>query len=70
NSPEVRRAVQAAAADHATDAPNNTAPAITERPSRTGKYLAFTLTMHFESQQDLDRLYQALVAIDGVSMVL
>lgn len=70
NSPEVRRAVRAAAAHHDTGAPDSTAPEITERPSRTGKYLAFTITMHFESRQNLDRLYQALVAIDGVSMVL
>ena len=43
---------------------------IQERPSRTGKYMAYTVTCTFHSKAELDDMYRAFTSIDGVSMVL
>ena len=44
--------------------------AITQRPSRKGNYLAFTITINAQSQQQLDNLYRELHAHAQVVMVL
>lgn len=46
-------------------------PATVEmRPSKGGKYLGLTFTVHATSRQQLDDLYRALHAHDMVSVVL
>ncbi len=44
--------------------------AITQRPSREGNYIAFTVTLQARSQQQLDDLYRELNAHAQVVMVL
>jgi putative lipoic acid-binding regulatory protein len=39
-------------------------------PSKQGKYIALTATIHAESQAQLDAIYQALKACDLVTMTL
>lgn len=67
NCDNIRQAVHAVAAMHVGGCADDT---ITERASRTGKYVAFTLSLTFESQDQIDNVYRQLTAIDGVSMVL
>ncbi|MEM7082578.1 MAG: DUF493 domain-containing protein [Pseudomonadota bacterium] len=43
---------------------------IQERSSRTGKYTAYTITCTYQSKAELDAMYRAFTAIEGVSMVL
>lgn len=44
--------------------------AITSRPSRTGKYLAVTITFTATSKPQIDNLYRALNALPDVKFVL
>ncbi|MDF1795737.1 MAG: DUF493 domain-containing protein [Coxiellaceae bacterium] len=43
---------------------------LSERPSKDGNYLALTVTVHAESQDDLDKLYQDLSSDPEVLMAL
>ena len=43
---------------------------ISERPSRGGKYVALTCTVHAESREELDGLYRALHATGLVLVAL
>lgn len=67
NTEQVRQAVQQTASEHASD---SSEMEIIERASRTGKYLSFTVTLTFQSKEQLDALYQRFTVIEGVSMVL
>jgi putative lipoic acid-binding regulatory protein len=44
--------------------------AVSRRPSKDGKYLALTVIVHVESQQQLDKIYHALTACPDVLMAL
>jgi len=44
--------------------------AVTSKPSRTGKYLAVTVTITATSKSQLDSLYRALNAHPDVKMML
>jgi putative lipoic acid-binding regulatory protein len=50
--------------------PNLTETAISSRPSKDGKYLALTITVHVESKQQLDNIYQDLTASPHILMAL
>ncbi len=67
SGPEVREEIERAIAAHA----GSSLPVdIQTRPSRTGKYVAYTVTLTYQSKSEIDAMYQAFTAIDGVSMVL
>jgi len=51
-------------------APNLEDTAVVSRPSKTGKYLALTLTIQAESQMQLDAIYCELSAHKDVRMTL
>ncbi|MEO8401448.1 MAG: DUF493 domain-containing protein [Gammaproteobacteria bacterium] len=44
--------------------------AIRSRPSKDGKYLALTITIHAESQEQLDEIYRSLSSSPLVLMAL
>jgi putative lipoic acid-binding regulatory protein len=44
--------------------------AVRSKPSKTGKYLAVTITIQAQSQSQLDDLYREFSAHDDVKMVL
>lgn len=44
--------------------------AVRRRDSRAGTYLSLTITVHASSREQLDAVYRALTALDGVLMVL
>lgn len=67
NNEHVRLAVKNIAETHALEGDK---VQITERSSRNGTYLSFTLTLTCHSKPQLDQLYVQLGNIDGVSMVL
>jgi len=46
------------------------AGSLTARDSRTGKYVAYTVTLSFTSKTQLDETYRLFHALDGVRMVL
>ena len=46
------------------------AETIEQRPSRTGKYLGLTLTVHVTHREQLDNLYRALTSHPMVKIVL
>jgi len=50
--------------------PNLGEGSIKSKPSKTGKYLALTITFQAESREQLDNLYRELSAHDDVKMVL
>ena len=50
--------------------PNLDDAAVVSRPSKTGKYLAVTLTIQAESQAQLDAIYREFSAHKDVRMVL
>lgn len=67
SGPEIRQAIERAIAKKAgTGLPVD----IQTRPSRTGKYMAYTVTCTYHSKVELDAMYQAFTSIDGVNMVL
>lgn len=67
SGPELREEIERAIAEHAaTSLPVD----IQTRPSRTGKYMAYTVTCTFQSKTELDTMYRAFTAITGVSVVL
>jgi uncharacterized protein len=43
---------------------------IEQRPSKTGKYLGLTLTVHVTDREQLDNLYRALTSHPMVKIVL
>jgi len=45
-------------------------PELKARPSRNGKYRAYSLHIHLETFEELEGLYKAFHAMDGVIMVL
>lgn len=49
--------------------PDISAGAVTTNPSRTGKYIAITVTIEAQSKQQLDRIYLALTANKHVLIV-
>lgn len=51
-------------------APNLSDRAIQSRKSENGKYLALSITIHVDSKEQLDNIYQALSASPLVLMVL
>ncbi len=51
-------------------APNFDSAAITMRPSRNANYISLTCTIHAESKQQLDNLYQDLSVHPRVLMAL
>ncbi|MFK8028615.1 MAG: YbeD family protein [Gammaproteobacteria bacterium] len=67
SGPDIREAIERAIAEKAeTGLPVD----IQTRPSRTGKYMAYTVTCTYQSKAELDAMYQAFTSIDGVRMVL
>jgi putative lipoic acid-binding regulatory protein len=44
--------------------------AISKRPSSDGKYLAFTVVVHVENQDQLDKIYYDLTACPLVTIAL
>ncbi len=64
---QVRDDIERAIAEHAA---SSLPVDIQTRPSRTGKYMAYTVTCTFHSKSELDAMYRAFTSIDGVSMVL
>ena len=67
SGPGIREAIERAIAEQAgTGLPVD----IHSRPSRTGKYTAYTVKCTYHSKAELDAMYKAFTAIDGVSMVL
>ncbi|RLL52238.1 DUF493 domain-containing protein [Mariprofundus sp. EBB-1] len=50
--------------------PNLGEGAVTSKPSRTGKYLAVTVTITATSKAQIDAIYQTLHAHPDVKMVL
>ncbi len=46
------------------------APELTARPSREGKYRAYSLKIRLETHEELEGLYRAYRAVDGVILVL
>ena len=50
--------------------PNLGEGSVKSRPSKTGKYLAVTITFQASSQEQLDGLYHELSARDDVKVVL
>lgn len=67
SGPQVREAIERALASRAS---SGVPVDIQSRPSRTGKYIAYTVTCTYESKAELDDMYRAFTSIDGVSMVL
>lgn len=63
----VREDIERAVAEHAS---SSLPVDIQTRPSRTGKYMAYTITLTYQSKAEIDTMYRALTAITGVSMVL
>jgi len=51
-------------------APNLSGRAIQSRPSENGKYRALSITVHVESQEQLDDIYRELSACPQVIMAL
>lgn len=51
-------------------APQLAENAIRTRPSSGGKYLAVTVTLQAESQQQVDAIYRELTGCDRIVMVL
>ena len=51
-------------------APNLAEAAVRSKPSKTGKYLAVTITIQAQSREQLDNLYRELSAHADVKMVL
>lgn len=51
-------------------APNLSGRAIQSRKSENGKYLALSITIHVDSKEQLDQIYQALSASPQVLMAL
>ena len=41
-------------------------PVITERPSKSGRWLSLSLTVQVTSGKELDRLYSALEGLEGM----
>lgn len=67
SGPRLREDIERAIAEHsASSFPVD----IQTRPSRTGKYMAYTVTCTFHSKSELDAMYRAFISIDSVSMVL
>ena len=67
SGPEIREAIERAIAHQAcASLPID----IKTRPSRTGKYMSYTVTCTYHSKAELDAMYQAFTSIDGISMVL
>jgi hypothetical protein len=64
NEGEFREAVRAIVAAHYPEY------GVAEQPSRKGNYLSLTITVHADSREQVDALYQALVASDETLMVL
>lgn len=50
--------------------PSITTNQLSERPSKDGNYVAITVTVHAESQKDLDELYQKFTQDPAVLMAL
>jgi putative lipoic acid-binding regulatory protein len=50
--------------------PDLHASAMRSRPSKDGKYLALSITVHVESQKELDDIYYELTACPFVLMAL
>ncbi len=67
SGPDIREAIERAVAQQAE---SGLPVDIQSRPSRTGKYMAYTVTCTYHSKAELDAMYQAFTSIDGVSMVL
>ncbi len=67
SGPQLRKDIERAIAAHAA---SSLPVDIKTRPSRTGKYMAYTITCTFTSKEELDDMYRAFTAIVGVSMVL
>lgn len=67
SGPEVRDAIERTVAARAD---SGVPVDIQTRPSRTGKYMSYTVTCTYQSKSELDDMYRAFTAIDGVSMVL
>lgn len=51
-------------------APEITEAAISKRPSSDGKYLAFTILVNVENQEQLDKIYYDLTACPQVKIAL
>lgn len=51
-------------------APNLADRAIHMRPSKNGNYLSLSITVHVESKQQLDTIYQALSSSPHIIMAL
>jgi putative lipoic acid-binding regulatory protein len=51
-------------------APNLSDRSIQSRPSKNGKYRALTITVHIDSKEQLDRIYQDLSTSPHVLMAL
>ena len=67
SGPQLRKDIERAIAEHAA---SSLPVDIQTRPSRTGKYMAYTVTCTFHSKSELDAMYRAFTSIDDVSMVL
>jgi len=50
--------------------PNLGEASVKSKPSKTGKYLAITITFQADSREQLDNLYRELSAHEDVRMVL
>jgi putative lipoic acid-binding regulatory protein len=53
-----------------THTPDLHSSAVRSRPSKDGKYLALSITVHVESQKELDDIYYELTACPAVLMAL
>lgn len=51
-------------------APDLAEGAVASRPSKSGKYLAVTVTLQAQSQEQLDAIYRDLTACSEVAMAL
>jgi putative lipoic acid-binding regulatory protein len=67
DSGQMQKVVTDAVARHAPDSPRDR---ITQRESRTGKYIALTITITATSKAQLDNIYQELTASEHITMAL
>jgi len=66
-SPEFKAAVLQIIRQHRPDLSDE---AVEARPSENGKYLALSITVHVDSKEEIDRIYQDLSTEKHVIMAL
>ena len=64
---QMQGVLKEAVARHAPESPHDN---ISQRESKTGKYIALTITIHATSKAQLDKIYQELTDSEHITMAL